>query len=53
MFSLQFDRDTASLLSVVLQPGYDWETLLNELARLERATLEGIVFGKQRAEPLA
>ena len=53
MFSLQFDRNTASLMSVVLQPGYDWEVFLDELARLERAALGDVVFGKRRAEPLA
>ena len=53
MFSLHFDWNTASLMSVVLQPGYDWEIFLDELARLERAALGDIVYGKRRAEPIA
>ena len=53
MFSLEFDWHTASLLSVVLQPGYDWRAFLDELARLERAALGDVVYGKRRAEPIA
>ena len=39
MFSLKFDWKTASLISVVLMPGFDWEAFLDELMRLERAAL--------------
>ena len=39
MFSLTFDWKTASLLSVVLMPGFDWKGFLDELMRLERAAL--------------
>ena len=53
MFSLLFDWNTASLMSVVLQPGYDWAIFLDELARLERAALGDTVYGKRRAEPIA
>ena len=53
MFSLEFDWHTASLMSVVLQPGYDWAVFLDELARLERAALGDVVYGKRRAEPIA
>ena len=52
MFSLEFDWNTASLMSVTLQPGYDWEIFLDELARLERAALGDVVYGKRRAEPI-
>ena len=31
--------NTASLMSVTLQPDYDWAIFLDELARLERAAL--------------
>jgi hypothetical protein len=51
MFSLEFDWKTASLMSVMLQPGYDWEAFLDELARLERAALGNPVYGKRRREP--
>ena len=50
MFSLEFDWSTASLMSVVLQPGYDWAIFLDELARLERAALGDVVYGKSRFE---
>ena len=50
MFSLVFDWKTASLRSVVLQPGYDWETFLDELARLERAALGNTAYGKRRCQ---
>ena len=53
MFSLEFDWNTASLMSVMLQPGYDWQIFLDELARLERAALGDVVYGKRRAEPIA
>jgi hypothetical protein len=53
MFSLEFDWHTASLMSVLLQPGYDWAIFLDELARLERAALGDVVYGKRRAEPIA
>jgi hypothetical protein len=52
MFSLEFDWDTASLMSVVLQPGYNWAIFLDELARLERAALGDTVYGRRRAEPI-
>lgn len=51
MFSLEFDWNTASLMSVALQPGFDWEIFLDELARLERAALGDVVYGKYRCEP--
>jgi hypothetical protein len=51
MFSLEFDGDTASLMSVLLQPGYDWAIFLDELARLERAALGDVVYGQHRGEP--
>ena len=51
MFSLEFDWNTASLMSVRLQPGYDWQVFLDELARLERAALGDVVYGKSRCEP--
>jgi hypothetical protein len=51
MFSLEFDWKTASLMSVMLQPGYDWAIFLDELARLERAALGNRVYGKSRCEP--
>ena len=50
MFSLEFDWNTASLMSVMLQPGYDWQVFLDELARLERAALGDTVYGKSRCE---
>jgi hypothetical protein len=51
MFSLAFDWNTASLMSVMLLPGYDWEAFVDELARLERAALGQSVYGKARREP--
>ena len=39
MFRLKFDWKTASLMSVALMPGYDWEGFLDELMRLEKAAL--------------
>ena len=50
MFSLDFDWNAASLMSVTLSPGYGWEIFLDELARLERAALGGTVYGKRLAE---
>ena len=35
MFVLEFDWNTASLKLVMLQPGYGWETFLDELGSLE------------------
>ena len=46
----QFDWNTASLMSVIMQPGYDWQVFLDELARLERAALGDVVYGKSRYE---
>jgi hypothetical protein len=51
MFSLEFDWNTASLMSVMMQPGYNWAIFLDELARLERAALGNVVFGQHRGEP--
>ena len=51
MFSLEFDWNTASLMSVMLQSGYDWQVFLDELARLEMAALGDTVYGKSRCEP--
>jgi hypothetical protein len=48
MFSLDFDLNTASLMSVVLRPGYDWQIFLDELGRLETAALGCVVYGKQQ-----
>lgn len=53
MFSLEFDWKTASLMSVMLMPGYDWQVFLDELARLECAALGDVVYGRRRAEPIA
>jgi len=51
MFSLEFDWNTASLMSVTMQPGYNWQIFLDELARLERAALGKVVYGQHRGEP--
>jgi hypothetical protein len=51
MVSLEFDWNTASLISVTLQPRYDWAIFLDELARLERGALGGVVYGKSRCQP--
>jgi hypothetical protein len=51
MFSLEFDWKTASLMSVRLLPGYDWAVFLDELAKLERAALGDVVYGKSGFEP--
>ena len=53
MFSLDFDWNASSLMLVRLQPGYDWQIFLDELAKLEKAALGGVVYGKHRAEPIA
>jgi hypothetical protein len=45
MFSMEFDWNTASLISVILQPGYDWAIFLDELAKLEMAALGDMVYG--------
>jgi hypothetical protein len=52
MFILEFDWNTASLMSVALQPGYDWQVFCDELARLETAALGNVVYGKRRPEPI-
>ena len=49
MFSLEFDWNAASLVSVIMQPGYDWQIFLDELARLESTALGDTVYGKRRA----
>jgi hypothetical protein len=51
MFSLEFDWTSAALMSVILQPGYDWAVFLDELARLERAAIGEVVYGRSRCEP--
>ncbi len=51
IFSLEFDWKTASLISVMLRLGYDWECFLDELARLEMAALGNAVYGKSRCKP--
>ena len=51
MFSLVFDWKTASLRSVVFQPGHDWEAFLDELAKLERSALGDVVYGKNHYQP--
>jgi hypothetical protein len=53
MFSLDFDWNASSLMLVMLQPGYDWQIFLDELAKLEVAALGAVVYGKRRAEPIA
>jgi hypothetical protein len=51
MFSLEVDCDTASLTSVKVQPGFDWQVFLDELARLEEAALGGVMYGKRCCQP--
>jgi hypothetical protein len=51
MFSLEFDWNTASLMSVTMQRGYNWQIFLDELARLESAALGKVVYGQHRGEP--
>jgi hypothetical protein len=52
MFSMEFDWSTGSLISVWLQPEYNWTIFLDELARLERAALGSRIYGSSsgRAE---
>ena len=50
--SLAFVWNTASLMSVMLQLGYDWKIFFDKLARLERAALGDVVYGKRRTEPI-
>ena len=50
MFSLEFDWKTGSLILVTLQPGFDWRVFLDELAKLERAALGDVIYGKRRGE---
>ena len=50
MFSLEFDCNTASLMSVMLLlPGYEWTIFLDELARLETAALGEVVYGGKKS----
>jgi hypothetical protein len=51
MFNLEFDGNTASLMSVRMQPGFNWHIFLDELARLEKAALGKVVYGKRRSKP--
>jgi hypothetical protein len=51
MFTLEVDWNTASLPSVIMQPGYDWAIFLDELARLETAALGDVVWGKSHCQP--
>ena len=51
MFSLVFDWKTASLMSVMLMPGFDWEGFVDELVRIERAALGKSVYGSCRRKP--
>jgi hypothetical protein len=52
MFSLDFDWASSSLMHVMLQSGYDWQIFLDELAKLEKAALGNVVYGRHRAEPI-
>ena len=51
MFSLEVDWKTATLMFVVLMPGFDWEAFVDELATLERAALGKSIYGRTRREP--
>ena len=51
MFRLTFDWKTASLMSVMLLPGFDWEGFVDELVGLERAALGKSVYGSCRRKP--
>ena len=51
MSSLEFDWKTASLMSVMLMPGFDWEGFVDELVGLERAALGKPVYGSCRRKP--
>ena len=53
MFSVKFNWKTASLMSVVLMPGFDWDAFVDELARLESAALGKPIYGRRRCEPTA
>ena len=53
MFSLEFDLKTSSLMSAMLQRGYNWAVFLDELAKLEKAALGDTVYGKRWAERIA
>ena len=50
MFSLEVDWKTATLMFVVLMPGFDWEAFWDELATLERAALGESIYGRARRE---
>jgi hypothetical protein len=50
MFSLEVDRKTATLMFVVLMPGFDWEAFVDELALLEKAALGKSIYGRIRRE---
>jgi hypothetical protein len=50
MFSLEVDWKTATLMFVVLMPGFDWEAFVDELATLERAALGKLIYGRTRRE---
>ena len=50
MFSLEVDWKTATLMFVVLMPGFDWEAFVDELALLEKAALGKSVYGRTRRE---
>ena len=49
MFTIEVDWNTPSLLSVLMQPGYNQAIFLDELARLETAALGHVVWGKSRS----
>jgi hypothetical protein len=51
MFALQFNAKTGSLMSVTMQPGYNWTIFLDELAQLEEVALGKVVFGQHHCEP--
>jgi hypothetical protein len=51
MFTLVFDWTTASLMSVMMQLGYDEVMFLDELARLEGAVLGKVVYGQALSVP--
>ena len=50
MFSLEVNWKTATLMFVVLMPGFDWEAFVDELATLERAALGKLIYGRTRRE---
>ena len=50
MFSLEVDWKTATLMFVVMMPGFDWEAFVDELATLERAALGKSIYGRIRRE---